>query len=149
MSRKNPKKFQFKANFQNGGQKKNQRIIPKKFLTGDNPHKRCLAIPHPTAKQGSGPPPTTRDTDPQKEKKNVRINSLKPREKSPQNRGKKMSELFTVSTKIHITVQCVCAAVRLKQCPWELKKNIITYVSNLFSNGQRVEKPKIICRNKL
>ena len=35
-----------------------------------NPRKRCSAIPHPTAKQGSGSPPTTRDTEPQKKFQN-------------------------------------------------------------------------------
>ena len=61
------------ANVQNGGHKasgkKNlENNSKKKFRTGYNPRKRCLAIPHPTAKEGSGFL-TTRETERQKEKK--------------------------------------------------------------------------------
>ena len=49
------KKIQSKANFQNGrhkisGKKNLENNSKKKFRTGDNPHKCCLAIPHPTSK---------------------------------------------------------------------------------------------------
>ena len=52
----NSKKIQMKANVQNGGHKisgkKNleNNSKQKKIQTGYNPRKRCLAIPHPTAK---------------------------------------------------------------------------------------------------
>ena len=54
--------------------------------------------------------------------------------------------IHSITTNVKLRL---CAAVRPKQC-LPTPQNL-TYVSNLFSNGQKGEKPlrkKIICRNQ-
>ena len=65
-----------------------------------------------------------------------------------QKRLKLKAELFTVSTKILSTF---VRGSKTKTVFIQTSKKNFTYVSHLFSNGQKGEKPrkKIICRNKL